>query len=337
MQLKNSKSGKVSPTILQKISMAGLSLLVVAIFIQSGPFLLNAIHFDKMLSAVLPSVIVDLTNKERTDIGLQPLERSALLDKAALLKANHMKQLEYFAHYSPQGVSPWYWFDVVKYNYVYAGENLAIYFDDSEDVVDAWMKSPLHKENIIKNEYTEIGVAAVKGKYEGYDTVYIVQLFGTPAYKKQTLAKNKDNVVAKQTEAKKNKREKVYGKSISAKEIKTIEDIKKKPIMVGDTLAYVSDHISTSTNYTASVDSSKKLQNINFPLGDTVKTFNYNTVINILYVLMAIIISTMLAISMFISERKKEHVRVVYGALLLFITVVTVLVHTQIVFAFALF
>ena len=43
------------------------------------------------------------------------------------------------------------------------------------------MESPLHRENILRDEYTEIGVAAVEGEYKGYDTVYIVQLFGTPA------------------------------------------------------------------------------------------------------------------------------------------------------------
>jgi hypothetical protein len=64
--------------------------------------------------------------------------------------------------------------------YAHAGENLAIHFTDSTEVVEAWMKSPTHRENIVNGKYTEIGVGTAKGTYEGYDTVYVVQLFGAP-------------------------------------------------------------------------------------------------------------------------------------------------------------
>jgi hypothetical protein len=87
----------------------------------------------------------------------------------------------YFAHFAPDGTSPWHWFDEAGYVYTHAGENLAIHFTDSNEVVDAWMNSPKHRENIVNGVYTEIGVGTAKGKFEGYDTVYVVQLFGTPA------------------------------------------------------------------------------------------------------------------------------------------------------------
>jgi hypothetical protein len=64
---------------------------------------------------------------------------------------------------------------------VHAGENLAIHFTDSGDVVQAWMDSPTHRANIMNGNYTEIGVGTAEGTYEGFDTVYVVQLFGTPA------------------------------------------------------------------------------------------------------------------------------------------------------------
>jgi hypothetical protein len=92
-----------------------------------------------------------------------------------------MAENGYFSHYSPDGVSPWHWFGEAGYVYTYAGENLAIHFNDSTEVVEAWMDSPTHRDNIINLLYKEIGVGTAKGKFDGYDTVFVVQLFGTPA------------------------------------------------------------------------------------------------------------------------------------------------------------
>lgn len=134
-----------------------------------------------LVSTVLPAVVVDLTNDERADNNAVPLRRNATLDRAAQLKAQHMANNEYFAHYAPDGTSPWYWFDTAGYRYAHAGENLAIHFTDSAEVVDAWMKSPSHRKNIVDGKFTEIGVGTAKGEFDGFDTVYVVQLFGTPA------------------------------------------------------------------------------------------------------------------------------------------------------------
>ena len=133
-----------------------------------------------LVSTVLPAVVVELTNEERLTNNASPLVRNAVLDKAAQLKAEHMAKNPYFAHYSPDGVSPWYWFDQAGYVYAHAGENLAIHFTDSAEVVDAWMKSPTHRQTIVGTQYTEIGVGTAKGTYDGSDTIYVVQLFGAP-------------------------------------------------------------------------------------------------------------------------------------------------------------
>jgi hypothetical protein len=136
---------------------------------------------DWMVSTILPAVIVDLTNGERSGDSLGQLRRNSSLDAAAQLKAQHMAEKEYFAHYSPDGVSPWFWFAQTNYNFVHAGENLAIHFTDTNNLVDAWMDSPTHRANIMNGNYTEIGIGTAEGEFEGYKTVYVVQLFGTPA------------------------------------------------------------------------------------------------------------------------------------------------------------
>ena len=89
-----------------------------------------------------------------------------------------MLQEGYFNHVSPEGLSPWYWFQRQGYQYQYAGENLAIGFLNSNEVTRAWMKSPDHRENILNPHYQEMGLAVVKGNFQGQETTLVVQFFG---------------------------------------------------------------------------------------------------------------------------------------------------------------
>ncbi len=170
-----------TPHLLQRTAMVMMFLMIVLSFAVVNMQALFWQSSQWLVSTVLPAVVVDLTNSERKELQAVPLKRNALLDEAARLKAEHMAKNSYFSHYSPDGVSPWHWFDEVSYTYAHAGENLAIHFKDSGAVVDAWMKSPSHRANIVNGNYTEIGVGTAKGKFDGYDTVYVVQMFGTPA------------------------------------------------------------------------------------------------------------------------------------------------------------
>ena len=105
------------------------------------------------LAAVISNVIVDKTNAERIDIDLSSLATNDLLELAAQLKANDMAKKGYFAHETPEGYDPWYWLEQSGYNFAAAGENLAVNFTDSEDVVSAWMDSDGHRANILNNKY----------------------------------------------------------------------------------------------------------------------------------------------------------------------------------------
>lgn len=131
-------------------------------------------------TAITEADIVARTNNERLTVGEAPLTISPSLTLAATMKAQDMSNREYFSHDSPLGVTPWHWFDEVDYSYVYAGENLAVHFLEAKAVVESWMKSPSHKDNILHEEYSEIGVGMAKGIYKGKETHYIVQFFGTP-------------------------------------------------------------------------------------------------------------------------------------------------------------
>src|SRR3989338_5878655 len=86
----------------------------------------------------------------------------------------------YFAHTSPDGLTPWHWLDVVGNNYSMAGEHLAVNFFESDDVDQAWMNSPTHRANIVKEGYKEIGIGIASGVYQGRNTTFVAQFFGTP-------------------------------------------------------------------------------------------------------------------------------------------------------------
>jgi uncharacterized protein YkwD len=143
-----------------------------------------------MHEEISTQTLIALTNKERALNNLPTLKENPILDKAAELKAEDMIKTSYFAHNSPTGVSPWHWFDVAGYKFLDAGENLALRYSTSEDVVNAWIASPTHRANILNSRYTEIGMATVKGMYEGVETIYVVELFGNP---------QKPTVIAKRT------------------------------------------------------------------------------------------------------------------------------------------
>lgn len=159
-----------------------LFVFLVIIIIEVAFLAQVFIVFDKtsFLASVLPGVLTTLTNEERAQNDANPLRQNALLTKAAQLKAQDMANNGYFAHTSPDGKTPWYWLNQVGYNYSMAGENLAVNFFESRDVAEAWMNSPTHRANIVKKNYTEIGIGVASGVYEGSNTVFVAQFFGTP-------------------------------------------------------------------------------------------------------------------------------------------------------------
>jgi len=123
--------------------------------------------------------IITLTNQYREQEGLNKLQSNARLTQAAINKAHDLLINQYFSHTSPEGKKFSQWIKEVDYKYFYVGENLAIDFTSSNEVFKAWLNSPTHKENIIKPQYQEIGVAVIEGKYKNRPTLLVVQLFGS--------------------------------------------------------------------------------------------------------------------------------------------------------------
>ena len=123
--------------------------------------------------------VADQVNQDRVAAGLSPLRLDETLSEAAAAKAKDMATKEYFSHTSPEGTTPWYFFEKAGYTYRYAGENLAIHFTNVESEESAWMASEKHRENILSPKYVETGIAVAEIPWNGKTTILTVELFGT--------------------------------------------------------------------------------------------------------------------------------------------------------------
>ena len=112
--------------------------------------------------------VVDEINEVREEMDLDPYEFDEGLGAAAYVRAEECEQK--FSHTRPNG-SKWY---TVNQNICF-GENLAYGYDTADDVVDAWLDSPTHRDLIYDDEFETCGI----GHYKGSDgTTYIACEFG---------------------------------------------------------------------------------------------------------------------------------------------------------------
>jgi len=125
--------------------------------------------------------IIQWTNSQREKEDLPSFRESSELNTSALMKAEDMLAKQYFEHISPSGEGVDSLVENVGYEFIAIGENLALgNFKDDEAVVQGWMDSPGHRENILSSQYQEIGVAVLRGEFEGKVTWLAVQHFSLP-------------------------------------------------------------------------------------------------------------------------------------------------------------
>lgn len=122
--------------------------------------------------------VMELTNAERARFGLKPLTYDVRLERAAQWMAEDMAIKGYFSHTDSQNRSIGQRVPSFGYNnYQTLRENLAGGQRSPEEVVDAWMHSPGHRDAILCPKCEHIGL----GFYyleESKLKVYWVQEFG---------------------------------------------------------------------------------------------------------------------------------------------------------------
>lgn len=181
---------------------SGLLVIIVLFFVLEFSFSLLSVKRGDILGIRTEISVAELlaqTNKNRAENGLAPVQLNDELSSAASQKASDMFAKNYWAHNSPEGTTPWVFVKSAGYDYLYAGENLARGFTTSSDVIDAWMASTGHRENMLSPNYRDIGFAIVPGTLTGDDTVLVVEMFGQkredvpsvpPARQDVTMAKS---------------------------------------------------------------------------------------------------------------------------------------------------
>jgi uncharacterized protein YkwD len=155
--------------IFQKVVLIGFSGLLI--FAPSYSLKAQGL----MMGDQLARTIIVETNHARILAGVNVVSESTLLSRVAQRKAQSMADGSYFSHTSPSGKGPWQWLSESGYTYTEAGENLAVAYSDEWNVVNAWMNSLSHKENVLRQNFDEAGVGQAIGTYKGKPAIFIVE------------------------------------------------------------------------------------------------------------------------------------------------------------------
>ncbi len=125
--------------------------------------------------------VLEWTNSHREKHNLPLLEENLKLNISAAIKTENMLTEQYFDHISPSGEEVDNLADAAGYQFVIIGENLALGdFQNDQALVQGWMDSPGHRENILNPQYQEIGIAVLRGEFAGRITWLAVQHFALP-------------------------------------------------------------------------------------------------------------------------------------------------------------
>ena len=106
--------------------------------------------------------VIRLVNVERSKAGLQLLKTNWQLCRVARYKSADMAQKGYFDHNSPTYGSPFKMMESFGLKFSSAGENIAYGQRTPAEVMNGWMNSPGHRNNIMSRTYTDIGVGLAK-------------------------------------------------------------------------------------------------------------------------------------------------------------------------------
>lgn len=119
-----------------------------------------------------------LINKERKARGRSSVRLDDMLNQAANVRARELTEL--FSHTRPNGHSCFSILNNGKYKMLYwaAGENIAAGQVNAEEVMEDWMNSPGHRENILRKNYDRVGIGYYYNSSAPYRYHYYwVQIF----------------------------------------------------------------------------------------------------------------------------------------------------------------
>lgn len=148
-------------------------LLLVLAFMFIGLFLTSKVFATDTINIMVKGTeeytrakeVLDLVNKERNANGLSSLRMDYDLQNAAMTRAAEIGIN--FDHYRPDGTI------CTTINSKINGENIAYSMKDAKDIMNNWMNSEKHKDNILDADFKSIGI----GCFKNGEVYYWVQDF----------------------------------------------------------------------------------------------------------------------------------------------------------------
>ncbi len=124
-------------------------------------------------SSSIEEQVLELVNAERKANGKSAVVLDSKLNEVAQLRANEL--LKNLSHVRPDGTSCFTAFEDKGVKYDHASENIAAGQRTAEELMDSWMSSTGHKDNILSSDAEKMGIALVRTS-TGYG-YYWVQVF----------------------------------------------------------------------------------------------------------------------------------------------------------------
>lgn len=227
--------------------------------------------FNNKVSELEASKIIYYTNQARIQYQLPSLQENGLLSQAAQKKLSDLVSQQYFDHVSPQGVTARDVIASTGYKFIALGENLALGgYSDEADLVNAWLASPGHRENILSKNYTEIGVAVAYVEFEGEMTWLAVQEFGRSASDCPVVDQNLKNQIDQQQDLLNVKRKELENKQVELSGAKPTANATREEIFTYN--QQVEEYNNLVTIYKELAENLKRLVDI---YNQQVKQFNW--------------------------------------------------------------
>src|SRR5688572_25272911 len=110
--------------------------------------------------------MLDLVNQERVAAGLKPVAPDPELTEVARRHSSDMFARGYFAHDTPEGLTPFDRMRDANVRFLTAGENLAL-APTVQVAHTGLMNSPGHRANILRREFGRLGIGIMDGGMRG--------------------------------------------------------------------------------------------------------------------------------------------------------------------------
>ncbi len=109
--------------------------------------------------------IFHMTNVFRNHYGKQVLKWDDAVREVAYLHSKDMAEKNYFSHYGKNGDGLKERLATKEVFYKSAGENIAAKYPDAQAAMHGWMNSEGHRDALLKDDYTHLGVGVYKSYY----------------------------------------------------------------------------------------------------------------------------------------------------------------------------